>query len=292
MMMNVEAGAGSSHSTTSSWEVRMTKQALWRLYVDETGDHTYYEEKLANLIEKRYLGLGGCAIEKTAADRLAIRFEEIKRQMFSHHDFDLSPLILHRKHIIERKGPYCALQNAKICQVFDDLLLEEIANTPFVFFIVVLDKKVHRIRWGSLACHPYHYCLTNLVERYVLFLKKDSKYGDVLAESRGGTEDKELILAYNSLWTAGSVYVQAPILQQVLTSSQIKLQKKGANIAGLQLCDLIVKDAAYLVLNQYQRISGMQEPRGFRAKLAEILKQKYCRSAEGAIDGYGIKTLF
>ena len=44
----------------------------------------------------------------------------------------------------------------------------------------------------------YHYCLALLLERFTFFLEQKQVRGDVMAESRGGKEDKRLKLHFQN----------------------------------------------------------------------------------------------
>jgi hypothetical protein len=57
-----------------------------------------------------------------------------------------------------------------------------------------------------LPFHPYHYCLTAILERYCGLLNFVGGIGDVLAESRGESEDTQLKEAYKRVYKAGTRY--------------------------------------------------------------------------------------
>ncbi len=51
---------------------------------------------------------------------------------------------------------------------------------------------------------PYHYCLAVLLERFVYFLNRRGVQGNVIAESRGGKEDRRLKESFARLCEKGS----------------------------------------------------------------------------------------
>jgi len=67
--------------------------------------------------------------------------------------------------------------------------------------------------------HPYHLCLTFLLERYKGFLNSFGCKGDVLAESRGRREDEQLAGVYSYVWNEGTYYNSAASFQSALTRS-------------------------------------------------------------------------
>ncbi len=54
-----------------------------------------------------------------------------------------------------------------------------------------------------------------------------------MAESRGATEDRQLKSAYQDVYESGSLHHRNPdFYRRVLTSKELKLKNKQANIAG------------------------------------------------------------
>lgn len=254
----------------------------YRLYIDESGDHTYYElEEPA----KRYLGLTGIFIE---GEYYRITFqsemERLKQKHFPHNPDD--PVILHRADIINRRGPFWRLRDSEKERAFNEDFLQFIEEQDYYVITVVIDKKTHIERHGEAAYHPYHYCLTALLERYCGFLNFYNAQGDVLAESRGGTEDMKLKRAYQKLYTEGTWYRGSKFFQQALTSSQMKVKPKSANIAGLQLSDLLAHPSKQEILLAEQRIDNLGD--NFGKQICQHIQAKYNQQIyQGRIRGYG-----
>ena len=206
----------------------------YRLYIDESGDHTYYKLEVP---DKRYLGLTGIFIE-TEYYRTTFQpeMERFKQVHFPHNPDE--PVILHREDIINRRGSFWRLRDTERERAFNEEFLQFINEQDYHIITVVIDKKTHIERYGKAAYHPYHYCLAALLERYCGFLNFYNAQGDVLAESRNGAEDLKLKKAYQRLYREGTRQRDSNFFQRALTSSQIKIQPKSANIAGLQLSDL------------------------------------------------------
>jgi len=232
--------------------VELHRRKLYRIYVDESGDHTYHSLDDA---AKRYLGLSGCIIESEYyATTFQPALEVLKRRYF-HHDPD-EPIILHRREIIEAKGTFWRLRNADNRQAFDQDLLKFFCEQKYVLITVVIDKKAHLERYGESAFHPYHYCLAALLERYCGFLKLFDATCDVMLENRQKTEDEKLIAAYRMLYDSGTQQRSRDFFQKVLTSCEPKLKPKTANIACLQMADLLAYPSKQEVLMEAGRISG------------------------------------
>ena len=199
----------------------------YRLYIDESGDHTF---KLADDDNHRYLGLLGIWFDVEGPYRaFAESLQALKRDIFGWHPDD-EPVCLHRKDVIERRGVFSRLRDPSLNARFEDRLSEVIRGSQFHMACVVIDKAAHRNREPF---HPYHYCVAALLERYAGWLRRMGAQGDVLAESRGRTEDRELAEAFEKALHS------AEQLKGVLTSKKIKLKKKEHAIAGLELADLL-----------------------------------------------------
>src|SRR5258708_39268825 len=128
-----------------------------------------------------------------------------------------------------------------------------------------------------------------MIERYVLWLKDGGTVGDIMAESRGGKEDKRLKDSFERAYTKGSEYMDAETFATHLTSKQLKVKPKSNNIAGLQLADLIAHPSSHVIL-AHRRHQPL--PDNFGGGIGKILeKSKYIRSARGRMDGWGRKWL-
>lgn len=254
----------------------------YRLYIDESGDHTYY--KLEDPA-KKYLGLTGIFIE-TEYYRTTFQpeMERFKQEHFPHNPDE--PVILHREDIINRRGPFWRLRDAERERAFNEEFLQFIDEQDYHIITVVIDKKTHIERYGKAAYHPYHYCLAALLERYCGFLNFYNAQGDVLAESRNGAEDLKLKKAYQKLYREGTKQRDSNFFQRALTSSQIKIKPKSANIAGLQLSDLLAHPSKQEILIEEQRINDPGY--NFGKQICQCIQAKYNQQVyEGRIWGYG-----
>jgi len=241
----------------------------YRLYVDESGDHTY---KNLDNISRRYLGLTGIAIE-TDYYRLEFqpKLEALKQSHFPHSPDE--PVILHREDIYKRCHAFGVLDDPDCNAVWEKDFADFVSNTQFVLFTVIIDKKAHRETYGDSAFHPYHYCLTCLLERYRGFLRSERAKGDVLAEGRGGQEDLALKKVYREVWVSGTYYISAQEFQKVLSSKELKVKYKDHNIAGLQFADLLAHPSKLYILSSKGIIS--QSPTSFGTSLAQLFQGKY-----------------
>ncbi len=137
------------------------RPARYRLYIDESGDHSF------NLLDDpshRYLALLGVWFRQ--ADQyiaFADTLEDFKRDVFGPRSD--RPVILHRSDVINRKRAFGLLRKTEVRSKFDTGLLEVIRRAQFRMVCVLIDKKSHSARYAS-PFHPYHYCLAAMLDRY------------------------------------------------------------------------------------------------------------------------------
>ncbi|MBA3975972.1 MAG: hypothetical protein C0504_17335 [Candidatus Solibacter sp.] len=253
----------------------------YRLFVDEVG---HADLRSAENPNERYLALTGAIIDMTSYSvALDERFRAIKQQHFG-----TDSVVLHRREILDRRGPFGVLRDDRRSESFSEDILHALRDITFVAITVAIDKKAHKERYGRWQFHPYHYCMTCLVERYAKWLSRRGLIGDVLAESRNANEDKALKGTYRRFYERGSLQVREREVIERLSSRELKLSKKSANINGLQLVDLIASPSFRWMLCQRR---GEPMTAKFGGQVARILQTKYDRSPSGAIDGFGCKWL-
>jgi hypothetical protein len=197
------------------------------------------------------------------------------------------PLILHREDIVNARGAFWRLRHPSTRAAFDDALLGLTQRTEFRVVAVVIDKLRLQERY-PVPAHPYHLALGFLLQRYCGYLNHVNRLGDVMAESRGGAEDRLLKDSYSRVFERGVWMTAAATMRQALTSKELK--PKLANIAGLQLADLL----CHPVRQQIARTAGLlSDPAApFAGRLLEVLGPKFNRHLyDGRVEGYG-KVLF
>jgi hypothetical protein len=150
---------------------------------------------------------------------------------------------------------------------------------------VVIDKASHRAKTYRELFHPYHYCIAALLERYAGWLSQVGAEGDVVAESRGRTEDQELLEAFETTLQRGTRFHVPQHFQRVLTSTKIKLRKKEHAIPGLELADLL---AYPLKREMVAESRGELPPEDFGAALLDAARPRlHCQRSTGRVAGYG-----
>jgi predicted TPR repeat methyltransferase len=126
-----------------------------------------------------------------------------------------------------------------------------------------------------------------MLQRYCGYLNHVSRQGDVMAESRGGKEDRLLKASYQWVYERGAWICNAEFFQKALTSRELKVKPKSANIAGLQLADLLAHPIRQAVLREHGCIS--EAPSRFVQEVLDAVADKFNRHLyDGRVAGYGI----
>lgn len=261
---------------------------IYRIYIDEVGNHDLASSKND---QERYLTLFGVWMTASeVTNKLQPEMREIKLHFFQ-EDPD-EPIVFHRKEISKYQKCFSVLGNREVRDAFGNRMLQAYREWNYFCAAVTIDKREHLSKYSVWHYAPYHYCFEVLLERYVLFLHYRGLRGDVIAESRSTQADQNLQNSYKRFYKNGTHNVSALILQKCLTSGEMKLKKKEANICGLQLADLIAHSAHYDVLHHYGIIENQTSEYG--REVAKILNEcKYNRSTRyGKIEGYGVKLLY
>jgi len=255
----------------------------YRLYLDESGDHVFRE---TTETAHRFLCLLGCWFQNPDYIQFHETLEDFKAHHLHHHPDN--PVILHRDDMINARKVFKILQNEKKRKQFDADLLDVIQSANFRVVAVVIDKAALRTAYGGSAAHPYHLGLGFLMQRYAGYLNHLNRVGDVMAEARGGAEDMLLKESYTRVYEHGIWGItSAGYFQSALSSRQIKLSGKKANISGVQLADLLGHPSKMWALRHYGLIGD--EPAPFAERLMKIVEHKFnCQLYTNKLEGYGI----
>ena len=254
----------------------------YRLYLDESGDHVFREtEELAH----RYLCLLGCWFCNPDYLKFHEAIEGLKAEYLPHHPDD--PVILHREDMVNARKAFKNLRDAAARSKFDEALLGVIKAAEFKVVAVVIDKQELRRAYGTAAGHPYHLGLGFLLQRFAGYLNHINRVGDILGEARGGREDRLLKESYSRVFERGVWITRSEVFQTALTSSELKLKPKSANISGLQLADLLGHPVKQWVLKHFGHSTDDLAP--FAHRLMSVIEPKFNRQLyEGRVEGYGM----
>lgn len=252
-----------------------------RMYVDENGNYNLREDLTNN--SNRFLCLTGVVMRIPTHDLLKQHFDEIKQKYFGSTE-----VVIHRREIISGKPPFESLQDDRRRDNFNTDILQIISDLRYGVISVVIDKKALVDKYTILrAQDPYALAIEYLMQRYQYWLQDTHEpiKGDILAESRGGHEDRTTKNTYRLIYD-GKGYNGLADAETYYSSKEIKLRKKKDNIAGLQFVDLISYPARRYILSQNNLAVGLKQT-SFEQKVVDILVDKKFRRHEGKIEGCG-----
>jgi hypothetical protein len=255
----------------------------YRLYFDETGTGDLKAHKKDP--NQRYLSVTGVVFRQDAHDStFSSRLSAFKRRIFND-----PTVILHRRKIIDRVGPFVALNDETLRTEFNNQFANLIEYLPGPAFTVSIDKEEHVRKYKVWQYDPYHYVLTCLVERFVFWLNRTGRRGDVMGEARGPFHDGRLRRAFRRLYDNGSDFIDARTVQNNLISRELRLEPKSANIAGLQVADLLAHPAHRTF--KFMKL-GLSVPDDYGASLVKTLEGIYDRHPRTqSVEGCGRKWL-
>ena len=262
------------------------KKPYLRMYVDENGHHNLREDLTNN--NNRYLCLTGIVMKMSEHDNLTEKLNALKLKYF-----DSTDVILHRHELIPARYPFESLKNDLIRDNFNTDLLRIITDHRYGVISVVIDKKALVDKYTILKAYdPYALALEYLMQRYQYWIQEyiminDHIYGDIMAESRGGREDKLTKETYRLMYE-GKGYNELKNAEQYFSSREIKLRKKKDNIAGLQFVDLLSHPARRYILMQNNLAHNIKQT-SFEQKVVDILVKAKFRRQSGIIEDYGTK---
>jgi hypothetical protein len=258
----------------------------YRLFFDETGIGDLKSAR--NNPNERYLSLTAIVIRQDFHDGYTTRrLARLKRDIFGPHD---PPVILHRRDVMRREGVFSVLRNDHLRKEFDTRIAALIAEVPAPAYTVSIDKKAHLEKYKIWQFSPYHYVMTCLLERFVRWLTRLDHVDDVIGEARNPTHDAQLRRAFRYIYDHGTPWITADTFQKRLLSRELRLEPKEADIAGLQLADVLAHPAHRSY--KFEKL-GEPPPDDYGAFLAKILEMRIYdrRPITGAIEGVGKKWL-
>lgn len=258
----------------------------YRIYIDEVGNS---DLKSSAHEEHRFLCLTGIIFRLDyVSEVLQPELETLKTKYFGSHPDE--PIVFHRKELVHKKYPFHALANPEISKAFDEDFLQLLAKWDYKVIGVVIDKQEHNNNYAATWKYdPYHYCQEILLERYKLFLNIHDATGDVMIESRGGKEDMRLKKSFRTLMDKGTNFLTPEELNLRITSKELKVKAKGANIAGLQLADLIAHSVRRYAFKNILKMDDGKTT--FSDAIIDILAAGKFFKYKGRIYGYGVKKL-
>jgi hypothetical protein len=158
---------------------------------------------------------------------------------------------------------------------FFDGLNALMRRLEFQVVACAIRKDRHKEQYGGVAIDPYELSLHVLVERFCF-----ERGGVMVAEERDEHLNRELTRAWERLKDRGTTYVPAERVRGAI--SALKLRPKSANIAGLQVADLVASPIGRYVIGKTSREDWRIIERKFRQRRCGGLRRTWpSRPAKG-----------
>ncbi|WP_085784985.1 DUF3800 domain-containing protein [Candidatus Nucleicultrix amoebiphila] len=223
----------------------MKEHSDFIVYVDESGDHSLTS------IDNKYpiFVLSFCIFHKEEYTNIIVpQLKKHKFERFGHDAF-----VLHERDIRKQTGHFSFLHNEALKHEYYSQINDLISKTSMDIIAAVIDKKKLQKQYAH-PDNPYHMALGFCLERLSCFLKQknqESKLTHILVEARGKKEDKDLELEY---WRIVKGQNQANKLNYTVDNGpfQIHFVSKIANMAGMQIADLVSRPIGRSVINPNQ----------------------------------------
>ncbi len=239
------------------------------LFLDESGDHNLL------LIDPKYplFVLGGIIVDRDYADNaMTQQMAAFKRGLFGNDE-----IVLHTADITRNRNGFERLKESGFREEFYGKLNELISSLKFQVVACVIRKDAHLARYQSAALDPYLLSLEILAERFCRAIGDVESGGVIVAEKRGSLLDRQLEVAWLNLKIKGTRFLAASDLEKRVTG--LNLRDKHANLAGLQLADLVVSPIGRHML-------GKPDKEDWR-----IVESKMRKDRDGNYEGFGLVVL-
>jgi hypothetical protein len=210
------------------------------LFLDESGDH--------NLItidpQHPIFVLGGIIVNKDyAKGEMTDRLKDFKEELFG-----TTNITLHTADFTRHRNCFERLKNNDFFIEFYTKLNLLISKLDITVLACAIKKELHTDKYGVDAIDPYHLSMNILIERFCFAIGHDGIRGQIIAEARETTLDRQLNLAWQNVKTSGTKFMRAIEINRRICS--LDLRTKQDNLAGLEIADIIVTPIARHLLNR------------------------------------------
>jgi hypothetical protein len=215
------------------------------LFLDESGDHSL------SVIDPQYpvFVLGGViADSEYASTEIDAAVRRLKLDVFGRIDFTL-----HTADIVRQQGAFRSLVNPQLRHLFHGRLNALMRRLDYAVVACAVRKDAHLAAYGAAALDPYALSLNVLVERFFFALAdaRETQPGLIVAERRDKALDSALLASWRHLRERGTSYLRPAAIRHRVT--HLRLEGRGAGIAGLELADLVVSPIGRFVAGKPPR---------------------------------------
>ncbi|MDQ3693995.1 MAG: DUF3800 domain-containing protein [Chloroflexota bacterium] len=210
------------------------------MFLDESGNHglTTMDEQYPVFV------LSGVIADLDYAETVI----ESRLRLFKRDLFERDDICLHTADIVRNKNGFERIKEPAFRQRFYVALNTLMHELDYKVVACAIKNDAHLARYGMAAVDPYMLSLDILVERFCFEIGDVPDGGVIYAEKRSPVLDRQLDIAWLNLKVQGTGYVPAKTINSRLTN--LHTRSKEANVAGLQLADLVVSPIGRFVLGK------------------------------------------
>ncbi len=215
------------------------------LFLDESGDHSL------SVIDPQYpvFVLGGVIVDAGyASGEMDAAVRQFKREPFGRDD-----VTLHTADIVRQQGDFAMLVDPGRRRAFRDGLNALMRRLDHTVIACTIRKEAHLAAYGAAALDPYTLSLSVMVERFCFALADthETQPGVIVAERRDQVLDSALLASSQQLRERGTAFLRPGAIRDRI--AHLRLEGKGAGIAGLELADLVVSPIGRFVAGKKPR---------------------------------------
>ena len=160
---------------------------------------------------------------------------------------------VHTADIVRQQGPFAILVDPRRRRAFRDGLNAIMRRLDYTVIACAIRKDAHLAAYGAAALDPYTLSLNVLVERFCFALAdtQETNPGVIVAERRDQALDSVLLASWKHLRERGTASLRPGAIRDRI--AHLRLEVKGARIAGLELADLVVSPVGRFVAGMQPR---------------------------------------
>lgn len=210
------------------------------LYLDESGNHGLIDRDP----DYPVFVLGGVITDESYVHEvIEPSLRRLKRELFGDE-----ALILHTADITRNRNGFERLLDRAFRDEFYGRLNVLMRRLEYEVVACVVRKQPTYAGIGLGSVDPYLLSLNVLVERFCFDIGDVEEGGTIVAEKRSPVLDRQLDIAWLNLKVQGTGRVRAIEVDKRIRG--LETRSKGANVAGLQLADLVVSPIGRHVLGK------------------------------------------
>lgn len=198
-------------------------------YLDEIGDHSL------EFVNPQFPLFGVMMLvckEEVYCQQIVPAFYRFKFEHFGHEG-----VVLHSRKIRSAKGDFVILRNSEKRERFLNGLNRIMSRHQYMLVGMFIDKAKHKEKYGPSAFNPYELAFTFALERLLYILEGAQQNEiEIVAESRGKEEDRDLRAVFERVTRYGTDHVKADRFREI--EFTLSFYEKKANIVGHQMADL------------------------------------------------------